>query len=381
MTINTNTNFEVITNNYKFVVNHKKMKSGNEIFEILNGQNKVLSLFEKVKEDPDVKIWLGNLICSLPNNITSQMGLDMYKITEYVANGKEKYQDYKLFKEDYEGKKLPDQFYKEWYHFMEKYGFRGGEKEIDAKNPRYYELPDNILNQIHSLLINTSPEKNPIKMFAEAEIQRKISHDNLMKIAEKEGFAREFEKAFQLMYTLGGHREIMKYHAIKLISYMRQLYMEFGEKLTSQGLLTSQNQVFDLTFNNIIDIESGVLKPSFNEIQSIIKDNLKTNNIYLKWAHNPPIIDSRGRILTVKKAPLKHGELEGQSVSLGKVTGKVKVLLSTTEKPFLPGEILVTKATDPLIINAGGILLEVGGMLQHGALVSREFGKHSRGNQ
>ena len=306
------------------------------------------------------------------------MGLDMYKITECVPNGKEKYQDYTLFKEDYEGKKLPDQFYKEWYHFMEKYGFRG-EKEIDAKNPRYYELPDNILNQIHSLLINTSPEKNPIKMFAEAEVQRKISHDNLMKIAEKEGFAREFEKAFQLMYTLGGHREIMKYHAIKLISYMRELYMEFGEKLTSQGLLTSQNQVFDLTFNNIIDIESGVLKPSFNEIQSIIKDNLKTNNIYLKWAHNPPIIDSRGRILTVKKAPLKHGELEGQGVSLGKVTGKVKVLLSTTEKPFLPGEILVTKATDPgwtpLIINAGGILLEVGGMLQHGALVSREFGK------
>ena len=27
MTINTNTNFEVITNNYKFVVNHKKTKT------------------------------------------------------------------------------------------------------------------------------------------------------------------------------------------------------------------------------------------------------------------------------------------------------------------------------------------------------------------
>jgi len=45
----------------------------------------------------------------------------------------------------------------------------------------------------------------------------------------------------------------------------------------------------------------------------------------------------------------------------------------------LPGDILVTKATDPgwttLFINAGGVLLESGGMLQHGASVAREMGK------
>jgi len=37
------------------------------------------------------------------------------------------------------------------------------------------------------------------------------------------------------------------------------------------------------------------------------------------------------------------------------------------EKPLLPGEILVTKATDPgwtpLIINSSGVILEVGFML------------------
>ena len=39
----------------------------------------------------------------------------------------------------------------------------------------------------------------------------------------------------------------------------------------------------------------------------------------------------------------------------------------------------MTYATDPgwtpLIINSAGVVLEVGGMLQHGALVSREFNK------
>jgi pyruvate,water dikinase len=39
----------------------------------------------------------------------------------------------------------------------------------------------------------------------------------------------------------------------------------------------------------------------------------------------------------------------------------------------------VAQATDPgwtpLFINAAGVILEVGGLLQHGALVAREYGK------
>ena len=66
-------------------------------------------------------------------------------------------------------------------------------------------------------------------------------------------------------------------------------------------------------------------------------------------------------------------------MSYGKIKGKAKVLRNVNEKEFFPGEILVTYATDPgwtpLIINSGGVVLEVGGMLQHGALVSREFNK------
>jgi pyruvate,water dikinase len=57
----------------------------------------------------------------------------------------------------------------------------------------------------------------------------------------------------------------------------------------------------------------------------------------------------------------------------------VKVVKHPDEKPILPGDILVTIATDPgwttLFINAGGVLLETGGALQHGASVSREMGK------
>ena len=92
------------------------------------------------------------------------------------------------------------------------------------------------------------------------------------------------------------------------------------------------------------------------------------------------LFDSRGRLFfQEKKISNKKNELIGDTVSFGKIRGKAKVLNSVDEKIFNPGEILITKATDPgwtpLIINCGGIVLEIGGMLQHGALVSREFNK------
>ena len=75
----------------------------------------------------------------------------------------------------------------------------------------------------------------------------------------------------------------------------------------------------------------------------------------------------------------EQGEIAGELISPGVVQGKVKVLHRPDEKPVLPGEVLVARATDPgwtpLFLNASGIILEVGGLLQHGALVAREYGK------
>ncbi|MGB3700549.1 MAG: PEP-utilizing enzyme [Anaerolineales bacterium] len=43
-----------------------------------------------------------------------------------------------------------------------------------------------------------------------------------------------------------------------------------------------------------------------------------------------------------------------------------------------PGEIMVCPGTDPawtpLFLTAGGLIMEVGGMMTHGAIVAREYG-------
>ncbi len=70
--------------------------------------------------------------------------------------------------------------------------------------------------------------------------------------------------------------------------------------------------------------------------------------------------------------------LQGLGISPGVVRGRTRVIRSPDEGGKLqPGEILVARATDPgwtpLFARAGGLVLELGGMLSHGAVVAREY--------
>ena len=70
--------------------------------------------------------------------------------------------------------------------------------------------------------------------------------------------------------------------------------------------------------------------------------------------------------------------LTGSPVSPGVVEGTVRVVLDPRDAQLMPGEILVCPGTDPswtpLFLAAGGLVMEVGGMMTHGAVVAREYG-------
>lgn len=72
-------------------------------------------------------------------------------------------------------------------------------------------------------------------------------------------------------------------------------------------------------------------------------------------------------------------EIRGIAASSGKAKGKVRIILSEADfTRFKPGEILITRSTNPawtpLIAIAKAVVTELGGSLSHAAIVSREFG-------
>lgn len=71
--------------------------------------------------------------------------------------------------------------------------------------------------------------------------------------------------------------------------------------------------------------------------------------------------------------------ITGAAASAGKVQGIAKVLKSLSEiTKFQKGNILITKATSPdwtpLIHTASAVVTDMGGVLCHAAIISREYG-------
>ena len=77
-------------------------------------------------------------------------------------------------------------------------------------------------------------------------------------------------------------------------------------------------------------------------------------------------------------AEMADGGLTGSPVSPGVVEGRVRVIFNPYGAQVEPGEILVCPGTDPswtpLFLAAGGLVMEVGGLMTHGSVVAREYG-------
>ena len=75
----------------------------------------------------------------------------------------------------------------------------------------------------------------------------------------------------------------------------------------------------------------------------------------------------------------ESGVWRGIAVGSGCAEGVARIVRAPAEGTRLaPGEILVAPSTDPawtpLFLKAGGLVMETGGYLSHGAIVAREFG-------
>ena len=311
---------------------------------------------------------------ALPENITLEMGLEMYRLSEFseaseCASGEE-------FERKITERSFSLEFLDAYDSFMVKYGFRCP-KELDLATSRTYERPRSFFEQLHAMSLNKDEKTNPQLVFEKSVREREEAYEELMLIAEKRGRrrGRKFKKNYNVLVEFGGYREIHKYYFIMIIDLFRRRVLEVAKTLEEAGRIDRIEEVFDL---KISDLEEGVSDPAIN-LRAISEEN---TSFLRKIGHIhefPRLIDSRGKILRPPRKESREGELVGEMISPGIVRGKVKVLEMPDEKPLLPGEILVARATDPgwtpLFINAAGVILEVGGLLQHGALVAREYGR------
>jgi pyruvate,water dikinase len=173
--------------------------------------------------------------------------------------------------------------------------------------------------------------------------------------------------------TLMGAREQPKFNLIRrLFTPMRELLKPVGEELAASGRIELADDIFFLTLDDARRAVGG------EDLRAAVATRRAAYERERARRHIPRVLLSDGTDAEVALISVPEGALRGTPASPGLVTGLARVIMSPQGARLEPGEILVAPSTDPgwtpLFLTAGGLVMEMGGMMSHGAVVAREYG-------
>jgi phosphoenolpyruvate synthase/pyruvate phosphate dikinase len=331
--------------------------------------------------------WLGEknaadiLSQSVPNNITSEMGLALLDVADAIRPCPDVIAYLQQTKENnfleglvkfVGGKGCRDAI----NSYLDKYGMRCA-GEIDITKTRWSENPLALVPVILGNVKNFEPGAGNRKFEQgrkEALNKEQELLNGLTQLPGGEETAEEAKRMIHQLRNFAGYREYPKYGIVnRYFVYKLALLME-ADRLLQTGVIHEKEDIFYLTFEEFREAVS------LNTMDhQLIANRKEEYRLYGKLAP-PRVITSDGEIITGKylRDNLPAEALIGLPVSAGVVEGRARVILKMEDANLEEGDILVTTFTDPswtpLFISIKGLVTEVGGLMTHGAVIAREYG-------
>ena len=331
--------------------------------------------------------WLGEknaadtLSQSVPNNITSEMGLALLDVADVIRPYPEVI--------NYLQQAKADSFFDELVQFeggqktrdaiiayLNKYGMRCA-GEIDITKTRWSEKPTTLVPLILSNIKNFEPNASNRKFeqgrLAALQKEQELL-DRLKQLPDGEQKAKETKRMIDLIRNFIGYREYPKYGMINRYFVYKQALLKEAEQLVQVGVIHEKEDIYYLTFEEFREVVRT------NKLDCQIINKRKDDYKLYKKLTPPRVITSDGEIIAgaYKREDLPAGAIAGLPVSFGVIEGRARVILNMEDADLEDGDILVTSFTDPswtpLFVSIKGLITEVGGLMTHGAVIAREYG-------
>lgn len=331
--------------------------------------------------------WLGEknaadtLSQSVPNNITSEMGLALLNVADVIRPYPEVIDYLHHVKNDRflddlvtfdGGQKAKDAL----CDFLNKYGMRCS-GEIDITKTRWSEKPSTlvpmILSNIKNFEANAGNRKFEQGRRVALEKEQELL-DQLKQLPDGEQKAKETKRKIDLIRNFIGYREYPKYGIINRYFAYKQALLKEAERLAQTGVIHETEDIFYLSFEELHDVVRS------NKLDDMIINKRKDEYKLYEKLTPPRVITSDGEIITgaYKRENIPAKAIAGMPVSSGVIEGRARVILNMEDADLEDGDILVTAFTDPswtpLFVSIKGLVTEVGGLMTHGAVIAREYG-------
>lgn len=263
----------------------------------------------------------------------------------------------------------PSELQEAWDAFRAHYGWRGP-SEVDLGSPRYRDAPALALRQALAMFDGGAGVR-PSDAFARTEATRA---EALATLRDALGPLRRslLNVLVRRIDALAPTRDHPKHDYLHYFARVRDALRVQARARVTAGDLDHESDFAFLTMDALADPSA----PVRDMASSARAERAALEAVVPNF---PSVIDSRGRILRPERRDAGDGALHGTGVSPGVAVGPVVRLTEPDPAKVPPGAILVAYVTDPgwtpLFANAAAIVLEIGGVLQHGAVVAREYGK------
>jgi phosphoenolpyruvate synthase/pyruvate phosphate dikinase len=334
-----------------------------------------------------LQAWLGEknaadtLTQSVPNNVTSEMGLALLDVADVIRPHPEVVAFLHHVKDEgfldelakLEGGREARDAIEAW---LEKYGMRCV-GEIDITRPRWSERPTTLVPVILGNIKNFEPGAGARRFEQgrqEAWAKEQDVLERLRALPDGERKAEEVKRMIDRVRTFIGYREYPKYGMVSRYFVYKQALLKESERLVHAHVFREQEDIFYLRFSELHDVVRA------NHVDDqLIRERKDAVRSY--QALTPPRVltsDGEGIAGAYRRDDVPTGALVGLPVSAGIIEGRARVILDMAQADLEPGDILVTSYTDPswtpLFVAIKGLVTEVGGLMTHGAVIAREYG-------
>ncbi|HEX6844711.1 MAG TPA: PEP-utilizing enzyme, partial [Actinomycetota bacterium] len=334
-----------------------------------------------------LQAWLGEknaadvLTRSVPDNVTSEMGLALLDVADAIRPHPEVVAFLEQVEDDgfldelpeLEGGREARDAIRAW---LDRYGMRCV-GEIDITRPRWSERPSTLVPLILGHIERFEPgdgERRFERGRQDALEKERELLERVRALPDGERKAEETKRRIDQVRTFIGYREYPKYFMISRYFVYKRALVEEAERLVQARVLREEEDLFYLTFQEFQDVVRT--NHVDRELIRRRKDAFRSSQ-----ALTPPRVltsDGEGISGSYRRDDVPAGALVGLPVSAGTVEGQARVILDMAEADLEAGDILVTAYTDPswtpLFVAIEGLVTEVGGLMTHGAVIAREYG-------
>ncbi|MGW1962632.1 rifamycin-inactivating phosphotransferase [Streptomyces sp. NPDC001935] len=331
--------------------------------------------------------WLGEknaadtLTLSAPDNITSEMGLDLLDVADVIRARPEVVAFLGGVEDDGfldELPKLPGgtEARDAIETYLDRYGMRCV-GEIDITRPRWRERPATLVPVILDNVRNFEQGAAERRFEQGRHRAREKEQDVLARLrALPDGDRRAdaTKRMIDQVRAFAGYREYPKYGIVSRSFVYKRALLEEAERLVRAGVLAEREDVFYLTFQEVHEVVRT------NRVDDRLVQRRKEAFRSYQALTPPRVLTSDGEALNgaYRRDDAPDGSLVGLPVSAGTIEGRARVILDMADAVLEPGDILVTPFTDPswspLFVAVAGLVTEVGGLMTHGAVIAREYG-------